>query len=203
MADPTFRSELGRGIWRENPILIVVLGMCPTLAVSTSLQNAVGMGLAATFVLVCSNALVAMLRGVIPQKIRIPCFIVVAATFVTITDLFMHAFTFPLWQALGIFIPLIVVNCIILGRAEAYAYKNTVAHATADGIGMGLGFTLALCAIAVIREVLGNGTIWGAPLFGGGFEPVLLFILAPGAFLVLGSLMAFSNWLKARRGGAA
>lgn len=203
MSSCNFRSELTRGLWRENPILIVVLGMCPTLAVSTSLQNAVGMGLAATFVLVCSNMLVALLRGVIPQKIRIPCFIVVAATFVTITDLFMHAFTFPLWQALGIFIPLIVVNCIILGRAEAYAYKNTVLHATADGLGMGLGFTFALCAIAAIRELLGNGTLWGVPLFGAGFEPVLLFILAPGAFLVLGSLMALSNWLKARQGSAA
>ncbi|HNW92484.1 MAG TPA: electron transport complex subunit E [bacterium] len=203
MSTPTFRSELTRGFWRENPIFVIVLGTCPTLAVSTSLQNAVGMGLAVTFVTACSNALVAMLRGIIPNKIRIPCFIVVAATFVTITDLFMHAFTFPLWQALGIFIPLIVVNCIILGRAEAYAYKNTVWHATADGIGMGLGFTLALCAIASIREVLGNGTLWNVPLFGDGFQPILIFILAPGAFFVFGSLMAISNWLKARQGGAA
>ena len=202
MSRPTFTTELVRGLWRENPIFVIVLGTCPTLAVSTSLQNAVGMGLAATFVTVCSNALVAMLRGVIPQKIRIPCFIVVAATFVTITDLFMHAFTFPLWQALGIFIPLIVVNCIILGRAEAYACKNTVLHATADGLGMGLGFTFALCAIAAIREVLGNGTLWNVPLFGAGFQPVLLFILAPGAFLVFGALMGISNWLKARRGDA-
>lgn len=202
MSNQTFRTELTRGFWRENPIFVIVLGTCPTLAVSTSLQNAVGMGLAATFVTVCSNALVAMLRTVIPNKIRIPCFIVVAATFVTITDLFMHAFTFPLWQALGIFIPLIVVNCIILGRAEAYAYKNTVMHSVADGIGMGLGFTLALCAIAAIRELLGNGTLWNVPVFGTAFQPVLLFILAPGAFFVFGALMALSNWLKAR-GGAA
>lgn len=201
MSVPTVRSEFMRGLWKENPIFVIVLGTCPTLAVSTSLQNAVGMGLAATFVLVCSNALIALLRGFIPQKIRIPCFIVVAATFVTITDLFMHAYTFALWQALGIFIPLIVVNCIILGRAEAYAYKNSVVHSIVDGIGMGLGFTFALCAISVIREILGNGTLWNYSLFGTGFEPILLFILAPGAFLVFGSLMAVSNWLKARQEG--
>ncbi len=202
MSAPTAATAFLRGIWRDNPILVAVLGMCPTLAVSTSLQNAVGMGLAATFVLLCANVLISLLRNVIPRKVRIPCFIVVVATFVTITDLFMHAFTFVLWQALGIFIPLIVVNCIILGRAEAFAYKHGVLASAADGVGQGLGFTLALCLLACVRELLGNGTLWNVPVFGASFQPAVVFILAPGAFLVLGSILGLSAWLKAR-GGAA
>src|SRR3989339_1368230 len=156
-----FYKELIKGLWTENPIFRIVLGMCPTLAITTSVNNAIGMGLAATFVLVCSNAAVAALRNIVPGKVRIPCYIVIIATFVTVVDLLMNAFTHELHKALGIFIPLIVVNCIILGRAEAFASKNSVWLSIADGIGMGIGFTLSLIVVAAIREILGNATLLG------------------------------------------
>jgi len=189
-----------KGLWEEIPVFRVVLGLCPTLAVSTSLENGIGMGVAATFVLVCSNVVVAMLRNVIPPKVRIPCYIVIAATFVTIVDLVMNGFAHPLHKALGIFIPLIVVNCIILGRAEAFAGKNSVVMSLADGLGMGLGFTIALCVVATVRESLGAGTItlWGNlkwALHGG--QPTLIMILAPGGFVTLGCILALMNRVNA------
>jgi electron transport complex protein RnfE len=204
-----FFRQLLKGLWEEIPVFRVVLGMCPTLAVSTSVENAIGMGVAATFVLICSNMAVSALRNVIPSKVRIPCYIVIAATFVTVVDLAMNAFAHDLHKALGIFIPLIVVNCIILGRAEAFAGKNTVWLSLADGIGMGVGFTLALIVVASIREVLGNGsiTIWGALGWKfAGIQPVLLMILAPGGFITLGCLLGLMNRIQAvlaARGGKA
>jgi electron transport complex protein RnfE len=204
----TFGRQLVKGLWEEIPVFRVVLGMCPTLAVSTSVENGIGMGVAATFVLICSNVAIALLRNLIPAKIRIPCYIVVAATFVTITDSTMNAFAHQLHQALGIFIPLIVVNCIILGRAEAFAGRNTVWLSLADGIGMGLGFTLALIVVSAIREIAGNGTltVWGDLSWSvKGYQPALLMILAPGGFITLGCLLAGMNRIQAalalRRGG--
>ncbi len=181
------------GIFNENPIFRLVLGMCPTIAVTTSLTNAVGMGGAATFVLICSNVLIALLRNFIPAKVRIPCYIVVIAMFVTVVQLMLKAFLPELDQSLGIFIPLIVVNCIILGRAEAFASKNSVLPAAVDGIGMGVGFTLALMLVAFVRELLGSGALFGVSVFGADYPQVLLFILAPGGFLTLGLLLALIN----------
>lgn len=183
-------QTLTNGIWRENPIFKLVLGMCPTLAVTTSAENGLGMGLAATFVLVSSNVVVALLRNFIPDKVRIPGFIVIIATFVTIVQLLMEAFVPALYESLGLFIPLIVVNCIILGRAESFASKNPVLLSLMDGIGMGLGFTLGLLMISTVREILGNGTIFGISLFGASFQPAIMMILAPGGFLTLGLIMA-------------
>ncbi|MEX1308642.1 MAG: electron transport complex subunit E [Eubacteriales bacterium] len=183
-------QTLTNGIWRENPIFKLVLGMCPTLAVTTSAENGLGMGLAATFVLVSSNVVVALLRNFIPDKVRIPAFIVIIATFVTIVQLLMEAFVPALFESLGIFIPLIVVNCIILGRAESFASKNPVLLSLMDGIGMGLGFTLGLLMISTVREILGNGTFFGMSLFGANFQPAIMMILAPGGFLALGLIMA-------------
>ena len=190
-----FWKEFIKGIWEQNPIFRIVLGLCPTLAVTTLVENGVGMGLAATFVLIGSNAAIAAVRNIVPAKVRIPCYIVIIATFVTIVDLLMNAFAHALYQRLGIFIPLIVVNCIILGRAEAFASKNTVWLSIADALGMGLGFTLALVVVAGVREVLGNATFWGVPV--PGLEPVLLMILPPGGFMVLGSLLGFMNHVQA------
>jgi len=204
-----FGKQLAKGLWEEIPVFRVVLGMCPTLAVSTSVENGIGMGLAATFVLIGSNVVVAALRNAIPTKVRIPCYIVIAATFVTIADLMMNAFAHELHKALGIFIPLIVVNCIILGRAEAFAGKNSVWLSLADGIGMGLGFTIALIVVASIREVLGNATltVWkGIGWSVQGFEPILIMILAPGGFVTLGCILAAMNRINtvlARRQGRA
>jgi len=181
------------GLLDENPIFRLMLGLCPTLAVTTSAANGLGMGLAATFVLVCSNIVVALLRNFIPDKVRIPAFIVVIATFVTIVQLLMEAFVSALFESLGLFIPLIVVNCIILGRAESFASKNTVFYSMMDGIAMGLGFTVALLMIASVREILGNGTIFGLSLFGASFKPVMMMILSPGGFLTLGLLLAVVN----------
>lgn len=196
-----FWKELFKGLWEQNPIFRILLGLCPTLAVSTLVENGLGMGLAATFVLVCSNMVIASVRKIIPPKVRIPCFIVIAATFVTIVDLVMNAFAYALYQRLGIFIPLIVVNCIILGRAEAFAYKNTVLMSLADGLGMGLGFTLALLVISGIRELLGGGTFLGARIPIAGFEPMIVMILPPGGFLALGCLLALMNRIQARLAG--
>ncbi|MBQ4638004.1 MAG: electron transport complex subunit E [Clostridia bacterium] len=183
------------GVITENPTFRLVLGMCPTLAVTTQAVNGLGMGLAATFVLVFSNLVVSLLRKQIPDKIRIPAFILIIATFVTIVDLLMHAYLQSLYEALGIFIPLIVVNCIIFARAETFAFKNPPLASVIDGLGMGIGFTVALTIVAAIREILGSGTIFGIALFGAAFEPALMFVLAPGGFLTLGVVMALVNTL--------
>jgi electron transport complex protein RnfE len=191
-----FWRELTKGIVKENPIFRLVLGMCPTLAVTTSVENSLGMGLAATFVLVCSNLVISLLRNLIPSKVRIPCFIVIIATFVTIVDLLMNGFAHELHKSLGLFIPLIVVNCIILGRAEAFASKHPLLLSLADGIGMGIGFTLGLCVLGAFREVLGAGsiTVWKGLKFQlAGYEPVVLMILAPGGFIALGLLLGLMN----------
>ncbi|ALC15053.1 electron transport complex, RnfABCDGE type, E subunit [Desulfuromonas soudanensis] len=191
--------EFSKGIWRENAVFKLVLGMCPTLAVTTSAENGLGMGLATTFVLLCSNAAIALLRGVIPAKVRIPAFIVIIASFVTVVQLCMEAYVYDLYKALGIFIPLIVVNCVILGRAEAFASKNSLLPSLADGFGMGLGFTLSLFVLGSVRELFGSGAILGFSLFGGGYIPFLLLILPPGAFISLGLLLAGMNRFEASR----
>ncbi len=196
-----FFNELTRGIIRENPTFRLVLGMCPTLALTTSLENAIGMGLAATFVLICSNAAISALRNVIPATVRIPSYIVVIAAFVTMVDLLMQAYAPALAESLGIFIPLIVVNCIILGRAEAFASKNGVLYSVADGIGMGLGFTLSLSVIATIREFLGSGsvTLWGKAAFTDIHSHTLVLVVLPaGGFITLGLILAGINHLQAR-----
>jgi len=198
----TFSSELLRGLWRENPTFRLVLGMCPTLAVTTSLRNGLGMGAATLAVLTGSNLVISLVRNVIPSKVRIPCFILIVATFVTVVDLLMRAFAPALNDSLGIFIPLIVVNCIILGRAEAFASKNSPLFAVADGLGMGLGFTLSLSVIAAIRELIGFGslTLGGTPFLSiSAYTPILLTILPPGGFIVLGFLMAAINRLEIRK----
>ena len=189
-------KELTKGLWAENPIFRIVLGMCPTLAITTEAFNGIGMGLAATFVLVGSNVMISALRNFIPKKIRIPGYIVIIATFVTVVDLAMNAYFHPLHKALGIFIPLIVVNCIIMGRAEAYAAKNGVLYSMLDGLGMGFGFTISIVVIGAIREILGNGTIFGAQLMGTSFVPFLLIILPPGGFILLGSMLGAMNRLE-------
>jgi len=194
-------AALANGVIRENPVLRLMIGLCPLLAVSTSAENALGMGLAVTFVLICSNATVSLLRRAIPAGVRIPIFIVIISTFVTVVDYVMMAYAPVLHKSLGVFVPLIVVNCIILGRAEAFAYKNTVGAAMLDGLAMGLGFVGAIVLLGSIREVFGNGTIFNMPVFGSGFEPALVMILPPGAFLVLGFLMAALN-AATRRGGS-
>jgi len=195
-----FYKELIKGLWKENPIFKLVLGMCPTLAVTTSVENSLGMGLAASFVLICSNIVISLVRNLIPSKVRIPCFIVVIATFVTIVDLLMNGFAHELHKSLGLFIPLIVVNCIILGRAEGFASKHGTLLSIADGIGMGLGFTLGLTLLGLFREVLGNGsiTIWGSLGWQlKNVQPMLLMILAPGGFIALGVLLGFMNHIQA------
>jgi electron transport complex protein RnfE len=189
----TLRAELVKGIWKDNAVFRLLLGMCPILAVTTSAENGLGMGLATTFVLICSNLAVSALRKVIPAQVRIPCYIVVIASFVTVVQLGMEGFFYDLYQALGIFIPLIVVNCMILGRAEAFASKQPLLPALADGIGMGLGFTLALFALGAVREIAGSGMLLGISLFGPGYQPLLLMILPPGAFIALGLLLAAMN----------
>lgn len=197
--------EFLKGIYKENPIFRLVLGMCPFLAVTSSVENALGMGAAAGFVLVCSNFLVSLLRNAIPSKVRIPCYIVIIATFVTIVDLIMNAYVPDLHRNLGIFIPLIVVNCIILGRAEGFANRNTVPASIADGLGMGLGFTFAMIVMATFREILGNGTWLGINLLGEAYtnQPLLIAILAPGAFILMGFILGFFNILDNRRKGGA
>ncbi len=182
-----------RGLWSNNAIFRLVLGMCPTLAVTTSAKNGLGMGLATTFVLLCSNMAISAMRRIIPGKVRIPAFIVIIATFVTVVQLVMEAYAFSLYQALGIFIPLIVVNCLILGRAEAFASRQPMLASIADGAGMGLGFTLALVSLGAVRELLGAGQVFGLPLPYSSFHPMLLMVLPPGAFLALGFLLAAIN----------
>ena len=177
------------GILRENPVFALVLGMCPTLATTTSAINGMSMGLATTFVLICSNVVISLLKNLIPNKVRIPAFIVVIATFVTMVQLLMQAYLPAIYEVLGLFIPLIVVNCIVLGRAEAFAAKNNVGLSALDGLGMGLGFTLALTLIGAVRELLGTGCVFGQNLYSETYG-MLIFVLAPGAFIVLGYLMA-------------
>lgn len=186
-------QEFTKGLWNEIPPFRLVLGLCPTLAVTKSVENGIGMGLATTFVLVCSNILVSSLRKVIPSKVRIACFIVVIATFVTVVELLMQAFTYPLFLKLGIFIPLIVVNCIVLGRSEAFASKNPVLPSTADGLGIGMGFTMSLGALGAVRELLGNGTVLGMDVMGPSFVPFSFMVEAPGAFICLGLMLCIMN----------
>jgi electron transport complex protein RnfE len=192
-------QEFRKGFWRENAVFRLLLGLCPALAVTTSAENGLGMGLATTFVLVCSNVVVSSLRKVIPAKVRIPSFIVVIASFVTVVQLCMEAYFYDLYKALGIFIPLIVVNCLILGRAEAFASKNRLLPAVADGVGMGLGFTLALFVLGAVRELFGSGTLLGYAVFGPGYQPLILMILPPGAFIAMGLLLAVMNRFDARQ----
>ena len=190
-------ERIYNGIWKENPIFVQMLGLCPTLAVTTSAINGLGMGLSTTAVLVAANALIAALRNLIPDRVRLPAEIVVVASFVTIIDMLMEGFVPSLYSALGIYIPLIVVNCIILGRAESYAMKNGVLLSIFDGIGMGLGFTVALGLIGAFRELLGSGMIFNIQVAPASYQPVSIFILAPGAFFVLACLTALQNKLKA------
>ena len=202
--EKSLSSVFMNGIIAENPTLRLVLGTCPTIASTTSAVNAVGMGAAATFVLVGSNVVISLLRNIIPDKVRIPAFIAVICTFVTIVQMFMQAFLHDLYESLGVFIPLIVVNCIILGRAEAFAAKNTVPLAIADGLGMGLGFTMSLTFLGSIREVFGAGTLFGTPVMWEGFRPFSVMVEAPGAFLCLGLILAAMNlinrWQAKRKG---
>ena len=191
-------KEFFKGIGSENPTFRLVLGLCPTLAVSTSVINGIGMGIAATFVLLGSNIMISLIRKSIPDQIRIPCFIVIIATFVTIVELTMKAYAPELSKSLGIFVPLIVVNCIVLGRAEAFACREPVLNSILDALGMGIGFTLALILISSIREALGNGTLFGL-LIAKGFEPVLYLVLAPGALLVIGLLIGAINFLAKKK----
>lgn len=192
-------KEFFKGFWRENPTFKLVLGMCPTLAVTTSAINGAAMGLATAFVLVCSNVAISLLRKSIPDKVRIPAYIVLIASFVTVAQLCMEAYVYNLYKALGIFIPLIVVNCIILGRAEAFAGKNPVLPSFLDGLGMGLGFTLSLTILGSVRELFGAGAIFGIKVFGAGYIPLLLMVLPPGAFLTLGFLLAGMNRIDSSR----
>jgi Na+-translocating ferredoxin:NAD+ oxidoreductase subunit E len=196
----TLAQEFTKGLWEEIPPFRLVLGLCPTLGVTTSMENGLGMGLATTFVLVFGNILISMLRNIIPSKVRIACFIIVIATFVTVVELLMQAYTYALFLKLGVFIPLIVVNCILLGRAEAFACKNTISYSIADGLGIGIGYTLALGALGAIREVLGSGslTVWGdlsysvASVFPS-FQPFTFLVQAPGAFICLGLMLCVLN----------
>jgi electron transport complex protein RnfE len=190
--------ELTKGFLRENPIFVIMLGLCATLAVSTSATDALGMGVAFSFVMICSNVVVSLIRKITPNQIRIPVFITVISTFVTIVDYSMKAFTPSLSRSMGVFIPLIVVNCIVMGRAEAYASKNGVLASLMDGIGMGIGFTCGITAIGAIREILGAGTIFGVTVLPPPYQPILIMVLPPGAFLVIGFLQALQYRLFKR-----
>lgn len=196
----TLVQEFTKGLWEEIPPFRLVLGICPTLGVTTSMENGLGMGLATTFVLVFGNVLISMLRNIIPSKVRIACFIIVIATFVTVVELVMQAYTYALFLKLGVFIPLIVVNCILLGRAEAFACKNGIAPSIADGLGIGIGFTLSLGSLGAIREVLGSGklTVWGDLAYNltsvfPSFQPFKFLVQAPGAFICLGLMLCILN----------
>ncbi len=193
-------KEFTKGFLKENPVFRLMLGLCPALATSTSATDALGMGMSMTFVLVCSNIVISMIRNLIPDKIRIPCFIVVIASFVTVVDLFLKGFMYDLHKSLGLFIPLIVVNCIILGRAEAFASKNGLFLSIVDGLGMGLGFTLALLSLGIVREFIGGGSLFKVPLLGSSYPGVIVLILPPGAFLTIGLLMGLLNKLEKAKG---
>ncbi len=188
-------KEFTKGIIKENPVLCLVLGTCPTLAVSTAAVNAIGMGIAATLVLVCSNAVISLLRKVIPDKVRIPAYITIIAGFVTIVQMLVKAYAPDIDKALGIYLPLIVVNCIILGRAEMFASKNNVLPSILDGLGMGVGFTAALLLMGCIREFFGAGSLFGIPITSGFMAPIIIFILPPGGFFVFGMLIALASKL--------
>ncbi len=192
-------KEFSKGIIKESPTFVQLLGMCPTLAVTTSVINGIGMGISATLVLVGSNVAISLLRKFVPSKIRIPSFVVIIAGFVTLIDMLLKAYLPALSQSLGIFIPLIVVNCIILARAEAFASKNGIAESAMDGLGMGLGFTIALVVISIFRELLGNGSLFGANILGSSFQPALIMILPPGAFLTLGIILGLINWYTQKK----
>jgi len=191
----TVMQEFTKGLWAEIPPFRLVLGLCPTLAVTKGVDTAIGMGVALTFVLVGGNVIISLLRKFIPKQVRIACFIVVVATFVTVVELLMQAYTYPLFLALGIFIPLIVVNCIALGRAEAFAYKNGVMASFADGLGLGIGYALSLTTLSAIREILGKGTFFNIPVFGPSFQPFGFMVEAPGAFVCLGLMLCIMNLL--------
>ena len=191
-------ERLYNGLIKENPTFVLMLGMCPTMAVTTSAVNAIGMGLTTTLVLILSNMIISMMRKIIPDKVRIPAFIVIIATFVTVAEMLLKAFVPGLYEALGIYIPLIVVNCIILGRAESYAYNNPVLPSVFDGMGMGLGFTFGLTCIGTVRELIGAGQAFGIPIMPDSYEPVSIFVQAPGAFLVLACLVAIQNEVRIR-----
>ena len=192
-------KEFSKGFTTELAPFRLVLGLCPTLAVTSSAENGLGMGMATTFVLICSNILVSILRKVIPKKVRIACYIVLIATFVVAVELLMQAFFYPLYQKLGIFVPLIVVNCIILGRAEAFASKNGVVLSAIDGLGVGLGFSLSLTVLGAVREVMGAGQLFGIPVMGANFEPFAMMVKAPGAFITLGLMLFIMNWFMSLR----
>ncbi len=195
-----YRQALSHGFWRDLPPFRLVLGLCPSLAVTSAAENGLGMGLAVTFVLIFSNMFISLLRKVIPDKVRIASYIVVIATLVVLVEMVMKAFFFPLSQQLGIYIPLIVVNCIILGRAEAFASRNPVLLSMADGVSIGLGFTISLTVVGSLREILGSGTWFGATLFGSSYEPFRFMVQAPGAFICLGILLGAMNAWSHRRG---
>ena len=186
------------GVWNENPVFVMLLGMCPVLAVTNSVINALAMGIATTFVLICSSVLISLLRKLIPKEVRIATYIVIIATFVTITDYVIQAISLELYNALGAFIQLIVVNCMILGRAEAYASKNKPLKTMINGLGMGLGFTIALLCLGSVRELLGSGSLLGFSIFGAQFQPWVVMILPPGGFFVLGAWLLLFNWIKER-----
>jgi len=194
----TIAQEFSKGIFKENPIFRLLLGMCPTLAVSVTATNGFGMGLSALFVLLCSNLVISALRNVIPNKVRIPAYILIIATFVTIVDMVLNAYLPDLHKALGIFIPLIVVNCIILGRAEAFARKNNIGRSIIDALGMGIGFTVALTILGIIRELFGSGSIFGFEVMGTAFEPMGILATPPGAFITLGVMLGLVNYLFKR-----
>jgi len=196
-----FTKIAKNGLFAENPTFVQLIGMCPTLATTTSVKNALGMGIASTFVLIGSNMAISLLRKIIPSKVRIASYIVVIAAFVTVIEMLLKAFLPSISNSLGMFIPLIVVNCIILARAESFASKNGVLESMADGLFMGLGFTMALSLLGAVREILGNGTIFDLPLFGSGFKPAIMFILQPGAFITLGTILAVKNAITLKRKG--
>lgn len=195
---PSDANTFLRGVWKENPVFVMLLGMCPTLAVTNTVANCLAMGLAAAFVLVCSSTLVSLLKNFIPQQVRIATYIVIIATFVTIVDYAIQAISLELYASLGAFIQLIVVNCMILGRAEAFASKNSVRRAVIDALGMGAGFTFALLCLGVVREALGSGTLLGYSIFGPQFKPWSVMLLPPGGFFVLGAWLLVFNWVRER-----
>lgn len=194
-----YKDMLTRGLIKENPVFVLLLGLCPTLGTSTSAINGMAMGLATTAVLVFSNMLISAVKNIIPDKVRIPAYIMIIATLVTIVEMFMKAYLPALYAVLGLFIPLIVVNCIVLGRAESFASKNAIIPSVLDGIGSGLGFTLALTVLGSIREVLGNGSLFDVVVMPASFTPALIFILAPGAFITIGFIIATQNYLNAKK----
>jgi electron transport complex protein RnfE len=188
-----------KGLWRENPVFVALLGMCPVLAVTNSVINALAIGMASTFVVTLSSTIVSLAQKLIPKQVRIASYILIIATFVTVTEYLLQALSYDVHKALGAFIPLIVVNCMILGRAEAFASRNNVKLAALDALGMGMGFTIACLSLGTVRELLGNGTLAGYPIFGPGFEPWVIMVLPPGGFLVLGMWLMLFNWRRQRQ----